>query len=195
MIDYGWSQVVSSKWRPAKFWSHPPIIFSYNGNYSMKQANRKNILDGPSPILRSLYISYIAKLSILNGLKNFIEVPFLAYPKISELPALLEFFKFLCKQKTGLLETQIKFWDYFESNTFATLLLQRGLWTKLILFWANLVLVSIFWRDLTVIGGRVGYYAWTMFCYVWLKLDWCEYLGQSGIWTSLDGQLCFSFDQ
>ena len=75
----------------------------------MKQANRKNILDGPSPILRSLYNSYIAKLSILNGLRILIEVPFLAYPKISELPALLAFFKSMCKQKKGLLETQIKF--------------------------------------------------------------------------------------
>ena len=42
----------------------------------------------------------------------------------------------------------------------------------------------------TVIGGRVCNHGWTEFCDDWLKLDWCECLGQSDIWTSLDGQLC-----
>ena len=37
----------------------------------------------------------------------------------------------------------------------------------------------------TVIGGKVGYHGMTCFCYFWLIYDWCECLGQSGIWTYL----------
>ena len=44
----------------------------------------------------------------------------------------------------------------------------------------------LFW---TVIGGREVYHGWTEFCYVWLELDWSECLRQSGIWTSLNGEL------
>ena len=44
----------------------------------------------------------------------------------------------------------------------------------------------------TVVGGRVGYQAWQESCCVWLELVCCECLGQSGIWTSLNGELCLS---
>ena len=44
-----------------------------------------------------------------------------------------------------------------------------------------------FW---TVVGGRVGYQAWKKFFCFWLQLECHECLGQSGIWTSLDGELC-----
>ena len=40
-------------------------------------------------------------------------------------------------------------------------------------------------------GGRVGHQAWQEFCCVWLELLCHEFLGQSGIWTSLDGELCY----
>ena len=49
--------------------------------------------------------------------------------------------------------------------------------------------ILVLWTE---IGERVGYHGWREFCYVWLKLDWCECLAQSGIWTSLDGQLCWN---
>ena len=42
----------------------------------------------------------------------------------------------------------------------------------------------------TVVGGRVGYQAWQEFCCVWLELVCHKCLGQSGIWTSFDGELC-----
>ena len=42
---------------------------------------------------------------------------------------------------------------------------------------------------LTVVGGRVGYQGWHEFCCVWLDLVCQECLGQSGIWTSFDGEL------
>ena len=41
-----------------------------------------------------------------------------------------------------------------------------------------------------MVGGRVGYQAWEEFCCVWLELVCHECLGQSGIWTSFDGELC-----
>ena len=47
----------------------------------------------------------------------------------------------------------------------------------------------LFW---TVVGGRVGYQAWYESCCVWLEMVCYECLGQSGIWTSLDGELCMS---
>ena len=39
----------------------------------------------------------------------------------------------------------------------------------------------------TMVGGRVGYQVWPEFSCVWLLGREC--LGQSGIWTSLDGEL------
>ena len=41
-----------------------------------------------------------------------------------------------------------------------------------------------------MVGGRVGFQAWLELCCGWLKLVCQESLGQSGIWTSLDGELC-----
>ena len=41
-----------------------------------------------------------------------------------------------------------------------------------------------------MVGGRVGYQAWKEFGCVWLELVCHECLGQSGIWTSFDGELC-----
>ena len=41
----------------------------------------------------------------------------------------------------------------------------------------------------TVVGDGVGYQAWQEFCCVWLELACHECLGQSGIWTSIDGEL------
>ena len=42
---------------------------------------------------------------------------------------------------------------------------------------------------LTVVGGRVDYQAWQEFCRVLLELVCHKCLGQSDIWTSLDGEL------
>ena len=42
-----------------------------------------------------------------------------------------------------------------------------------------------------VVGGRVGYQAWQEFCYVWLELVCHKCLGQSDIWTSFNGELCW----
>ena len=35
----------------------------------------------------------------------------------------------------------------------------------------------------------VCYHDWTRFCYVWMEFDRSKYLGQSGIWPSLNGGL------
>ena len=43
----------------------------------------------------------------------------------------------------------------------------------------------------TVVGGRVDYHGWTEVCYVWSELDWSDCLGQSGIWASPNGELCW----
>ena len=43
-----------------------------------------------------------------------------------------------------------------------------------------------------MVGGRVGYQAWQEFFCVSLELVCYECLGQLGIWTSLDGELCHS---
>ena len=45
---------------------------------------------------------------------------------------------------------------------------------------------------LTVVGCRVGYQAWQEFYCVWLGLVCNGCLGQSGIWTTLDGELWVS---
>ena len=74
-------------------------------------------------------------------------------------------------------------------NPFGQLVPQLELYSQLQLsLWSDPIAFSVLvlW---TVIGGRVGYHGWTEFCYDWLKLDCCECLVQSGIWTSLDGQL------
>ena len=42
---------------------------------------------------------------------------------------------------------------------------------------------------LSLIGWRMVYHGWTEFCYAWLQLDQSECLGQSVIWTSLNGEL------
>ena len=41
----------------------------------------------------------------------------------------------------------------------------------------------------TVVGNRVDYQAWKELCCVWLELVCHECLGQSGIWTSFEGEL------
>ena len=41
----------------------------------------------------------------------------------------------------------------------------------------------------TVVGGRVDYQAWQEFFCVWLELVCHKCLVQSGIWTSLNGEL------
>ena len=48
---------------------------------------------------------------------------------------------------------------------------------------------------LTVVGGRVSYQAWQELGCVWLELVRHECLGQSGIWTGLDGELCHLLGQ
>ena len=45
----------------------------------------------------------------------------------------------------------------------------------------------------TVFGGREGYQAWQELCCVCLEFVCHECLGQSGIWTSFDGELWHSF--
>ena len=42
----------------------------------------------------------------------------------------------------------------------------------------------------TMGGGRVGYQALRELCCVWLELECHKCLGQSGIWTSFNGELC-----
>ena len=55
------------------------------------------------------------------------EDPFLAFPRILKLSASYPFFKFVGKPETGLLATQIKFWDHFIINTFVQFILKSGL--------------------------------------------------------------------
>ena len=103
-----------------------PVLVSYGIKVYIIYIFKKTLSDEFFANPRSLYNSYMAKVSILSGLRNrFLctEIPFLAYPKILKLHWKRQFSKKNGMPEVVLPSTKIYFWDHLTIDTLATLLL------------------------------------------------------------------------